>query len=84
MSADIIELHGPVPAGSHAVVHHLPCAIAHDGPAKVNTYFVPAMMPDDKGRCPRRYIRVAAPSMGTEVSMFRIESKRASRPMWAI
>jgi hypothetical protein len=33
-------------AGRGAALHHLPCRIAHDGPAKVSTYFVPEAAPE--------------------------------------
>jgi hypothetical protein len=45
MAADAVEILGGLPS-TPSVVHHLPCRIVHDGPAKVSTYFIVNTGPD--------------------------------------
>ena len=46
---EVIELQGSLDLDTSARVHHLPCRVSHDGAAKVNTYFVPADVADERG-----------------------------------
>jgi hypothetical protein len=45
------------------VVHHLPCRIAHDGPAKVSTYFP---VEEEDGACMHAGLAPGADSLSSE------------------
>lgn len=55
--SEVIEVHLREGQSRASAIHHLPCKIKHDGPAKVSTYFVPTEESDGKGTLRRTEVQ---------------------------